>query len=63
MLRLASARAAPGTNESEGERITIAWNPAHADDLLAGTVHSFDELLALAGAGKASSAFRYSRFN
>jgi hypothetical protein len=44
--------AAPGTNESEGEKITIAWNPAHADDLLAGTGHSFDELLALAEAGK-----------
>jgi len=44
--------AAPGTNESEGEKITITWNPAHADDLLAGTGHSFDELLALVEAGK-----------
>jgi hypothetical protein len=46
------ALAAPGTNESEGEKITVTWNPAHADDLLAGTGHSFDELLALADAGK-----------
>jgi len=46
------ALAAPGTNESEGEKITIAWNPAHAGDLFAGTGHSFDELLALAEAGK-----------
>jgi hypothetical protein len=46
------ALAAPGANESEGEKITITWNPAHADDLLAGTGHSFDELLALADAGK-----------
>ncbi len=44
--------AAPGTNESEGEKITIAWNPAHAGDLLAGTGRSFEELLALAEAGK-----------
>jgi len=46
------ALAAPGTNESEGEKITITWNPAHADELLAGTGHSFDELLALADSGK-----------
>jgi len=44
--------AAPGTNESEGEKITVTWNPAHADDLFAGTGHTFDELLALAEAGK-----------
>ena len=44
--------AAPGTNESEGEKITIAWNPAHADDLFTGTGHSFEELLALAEPGK-----------
>jgi hypothetical protein len=44
--------AAPGFNETEGEKITITWNPAHADDLFAGTGHSFDELLALAEPGK-----------
>jgi Zn-dependent M28 family amino/carboxypeptidase len=44
--------AAPGTNDSEGEKITVTWNPAHADDLFAGTGHSFDELLNLAEAGK-----------
>jgi len=46
------ALAAPGTNENEGEQITIAWNPAHADDLFAGAGHSFDELLALADVAK-----------
>jgi hypothetical protein len=40
--------AAPGNNDNEGEQITIAWNPAHADELFAGTGHTFDELLALA---------------
>ena len=44
--------AAPGTDENEGEQITIAWNPAHADDLFAGTGHSFNELLELVEAGK-----------
>ncbi len=44
--------AAPGNSDTEGEKITIAWNPAHADDLLAGSGHSFNELLALADAGK-----------
>ena len=47
--------AAPGTNESEGEKITITWNPAHADDLFAGTGHTFDELLALVEGRAASS--------
>jgi Zn-dependent M28 family amino/carboxypeptidase len=46
------ALAAPGTNESEGEQITIAWNPAHAGDLFAGSGHSFEELLTLAEPGK-----------
>jgi Zn-dependent M28 family amino/carboxypeptidase len=44
--------AAPGTNETEGEKITVTWNPAHAGDLFAGTGHTFDELLALAEAGQ-----------
>lgn len=49
--------AAPGTDENEGEQITIAWNPAHAGDLFAGSGHTFEELLALAEAGKALPHF------
>jgi Zn-dependent M28 family amino/carboxypeptidase len=44
--------AAPGMNESAGEQIAIAWNPAQADELLAGTGYTFDELVAEAEAGK-----------
>jgi Zn-dependent M28 family amino/carboxypeptidase len=36
---------APGMNETAGEQIGIAWNPAHADELLAGTGHTLDELI------------------
>jgi Zn-dependent M28 family amino/carboxypeptidase len=46
------ALAAPGNSDSEGEKITITWNPAHADELFAGTGHTFEELLALVEAGK-----------
>jgi Zn-dependent M28 family amino/carboxypeptidase len=38
--------AAPGMNETAGEQIGIAWNPAHADELLAGTGHTLDEIVA-----------------
>jgi Zn-dependent M28 family amino/carboxypeptidase len=44
--------AAPGMNETAGEQIAIAWNPAHADELLEGTRHSLDDLVAVAEAGK-----------
>ncbi|HKD05914.1 MAG TPA: M28 family metallopeptidase [Bryobacteraceae bacterium] len=44
--------AAPGSNDTEGEKIAVAWNPAHADALLEGTGHNFEELIALAEAGK-----------
>jgi Zn-dependent M28 family amino/carboxypeptidase len=44
--------AAPGMNDTEGEAIGIAWNPAHADELFAGTGHTFDELVATAETGK-----------
>ena len=43
---------APGMNETEGEQIAVAWNPAHADELFAGTGHTFDQLVADAEAGK-----------
>jgi hypothetical protein len=44
--------AAPGMSETEGEQVTIAWNPAHADQLLAGTGHTLDEIVAAEEAGK-----------
>ncbi len=44
--------AAPGNNETEGEQITVAWNPAHAGELFAGTGHTFDELIPLIEASK-----------
>ena len=44
--------AAPGTDETPGEQITIAWNPAHADELLAGSGHTLDELVAIAESGR-----------
>jgi Zn-dependent M28 family amino/carboxypeptidase len=44
--------AAPGMDETAGEQIGIGWNPAHADELFAGTGHTLDELVAIAEAGK-----------
>ena len=44
--------AAPGMDETAGEQIAVTWNPAHADELFAGTGHTFDELVDLAEAGK-----------
>ena len=43
---------APGMNETEGEQIGINWNPVHADELLAGTGHTLDELVRAAEGGK-----------
>jgi Zn-dependent M28 family amino/carboxypeptidase len=44
--------AAPGNNDTEGEQIAVAWNPAHADELFAGTGHTFEELIGLVEAGR-----------
>jgi Zn-dependent M28 family amino/carboxypeptidase len=44
--------AAPGTDETAGEQLAVAWNPAHADELFAGSGHTFDELVAVAETGK-----------
>jgi Zn-dependent M28 family amino/carboxypeptidase len=44
--------AAPGMDETAGEQIAITWNPAHADELFAGSGHTFDELVTQAEAGK-----------
>jgi hypothetical protein len=42
----------PRMNETQGDRISIAWNPAHADELFAGTGHTFQEIVDDAEAGK-----------
>jgi Zn-dependent M28 family amino/carboxypeptidase len=39
-------------SETAGEQITIGWNPAHADELLAGTGHTLEEITDLAEARK-----------
>jgi hypothetical protein len=49
--------AAPGMDETAGEQIAIAWNPAHAEELFAGSGHSFDELVAIAQTGKQPPRF------
>ncbi|MDE3198515.1 MAG: M20/M25/M40 family metallo-hydrolase, partial [Acidobacteriota bacterium] len=43
--------AAPGANATDGEKIAVAWNPAHADDLFAGSGHDFASILYAAGNG------------
>ena len=44
--------AAPGMDDTAGEKIAMAWNPGHAEQLLAGTGHTLDEIIAVAEAGK-----------
>jgi Zn-dependent M28 family amino/carboxypeptidase len=44
--------ATPGMDETAGEQIAVTWNPAHADELFAGTGHTFDELVTVAEAGE-----------
>jgi Zn-dependent M28 family amino/carboxypeptidase len=39
-------------DDSAGQRLAVTMNPAHADKLLAGSGHTFKELLTLADAGK-----------
>ena len=51
--------AAPGMSETEGEKITATFNPAHADKLLfAGTGHNMDEIVAAAEARKPLPRFK-----
>jgi Zn-dependent M28 family amino/carboxypeptidase len=49
--------AAPGMDETAGEQIAVTWNPAHADELFAGTGHTFNELVRVAEAGKQMPRF------
>jgi len=42
----------PKMPDTPGDWLSIAWNPAHADELLGGTGHTFKEIVDLAEAGK-----------
>src|SRR5258708_13253258 len=44
-FQMTMALAAPGMDETAGEQIAIAWNPAHADDLFAATGHTSTALV------------------
>jgi Zn-dependent M28 family amino/carboxypeptidase len=48
----------PALDDAPGQQIAVTMNPAHADTLLAGSGHTFQELLALADAGKPLPRFR-----
>jgi len=60
-FQMTMALAAPKMDETAGEQIAIAWNPAHADELFAGTGHTFDELVAAAESGKQLPRFAISK--
>ena len=50
-------------NETEGEKLAISFNPAHADKLFAGSGHTFQELAELAKDRKPLAAFSPDRFH
>jgi hypothetical protein len=56
-LQPSMALADPSLDESSGQQISIAVNPAHADKLFAGSGHTFAELLALVDGGKPVPGF------
>ncbi len=51
-LQPAMVLADAALDDGAGQQLSITMNPAHADKLLAGSNHTFAELLALADAGK-----------
>jgi Zn-dependent M28 family amino/carboxypeptidase len=51
-LQTSMALADPALDDAAGQQLSVVMNPAHADKLLAGSGHTFAELLALADAGK-----------
>ena len=57
--RTSAARLHPAMSLSDDAtpRLTVTVNPAHADKFLAGSGHRFEELLALADAGKPLPTF------
>jgi Zn-dependent M28 family amino/carboxypeptidase len=56
-LQPAMALADPALDEAAGEQLSVTMNPAHADKLLAGSGHTFAEILALVDAGKPVPSF------
>ena len=56
-LQPSMSLADPAMDDAPGQKISITWNPAHADTLLAGSGHTFQELLALVDAGKSVPSF------
>jgi len=56
-LHPAKALADPSLQDGAGQQLSITMNPAHADKLLAGSGHTFKELLALVDAGQPVPAF------
>jgi hypothetical protein len=46
------AIADPAFDESAGQKLSVTFNPAHAEILFAGSGHTFGEIMALAKAGK-----------
>jgi Zn-dependent M28 family amino/carboxypeptidase len=56
-LQPAMALADPSLDEARGQQLSVTMNPAHADKLLAGSGHTFAEILALVDTGKPVPSF------
>jgi hypothetical protein len=56
-LQPAMSLADRGMDEAPGQQLSVTMNPAHADTLLAGSGHTFAELIALVDAGKPLPSF------
>jgi Zn-dependent M28 family amino/carboxypeptidase len=57
-LQPAMSLADPSLDEVSGQKLAVTMNPAHADKLLAGSGHTFSELLALVDSGKDVPRFK-----
>jgi Zn-dependent M28 family amino/carboxypeptidase len=57
-LQMAMTLADPSLDDAPGQQFSASVNPAHADKVFAGSGHTFQELLALADAGKPLPRFR-----
>jgi Zn-dependent M28 family amino/carboxypeptidase len=59
LARLAPAMslADPSLDDAPGQQLSVTWNPAHADKLLAGSGHTFQDMLDFIDAGKPVPSF------
>src|SRR6185369_11693377 len=57
-LQPAISLADPSLDDGAGQKLAVTMNPAHADKLLAGSNHTFSELLALVDVGKEVPRFK-----